>query len=146
MSRIPPLGFQGGLTTWGHPQAIPSAPRVPPVGRKSSIPGAARLGLTSIRDDHHYANLTDVAASVDVVSAKILDEPPGLRNFLMLRNTSATQTIYIGFGRDATSSSTLAIAAGQTVLFDVVVPQDDVFALSSAAGGSLSFAYSNIPE
>lgn len=99
-----------------------------------------------VRNDHSYANVIDISVGVGIVSLRVLDQPAGLRNLLMMRNASLTQTIFIGFAKEATAESTIAIAAGQTLLFDMVVPQDDIWALSSVAGGVLSIGYSTIPE
>jgi hypothetical protein len=53
--------------------------------------------------------------------------------------------LYIDFNSQATTGSWLAITAGQIILFDAVVPQDDLYVISSAAGGQLAYAYSTFP-
>lgn len=144
--RFPPVAYDNQRQPWGSPQFIPPHSASIPQGKgRSSAPGAG--GISEVRNDHHYANVIDISVTVnELVSPRVLDRPSGLRNLLMLRNASATQTIFIGFGKEAVSTSTLSINAGQIVLFDTVVPQDDIFALASAAGGVLCIAYSTIPE
>jgi hypothetical protein len=74
-----------------------------------------------------------------------LDQPIGKRNTLAFRNASVTQIIFIGFGGNATTSSWLRITPGMIVLFDTVVPQDDLYVISDAASGVLAYAYSTYP-
>jgi hypothetical protein len=143
--KRPPVEYANQQQPWGTPSWQPPFPQsLPRPKGRSSAPGAG--GISEVRNDHNYANVIDIAVPVGITSLRVLDQPTGLRNLLMFRNSSATQTIFIGFGKDATTESTLAILAGQTVLFDFVVPQEDIFALASAAGGTLSLAYSTIPE
>lgn len=143
--RFPVVDYDNRREAWGTPSWQPPIPMnlLRPRGR-SSAPGAG--GISETRNDHQYAMVIDVAVTVDIVSARVLDQPSGLRNLLMFRNASATQNIFIGFAKEATVQSTLLIVPGQSVLFDQVVPQDDIWALASAAGGLLSIAYSTIPE
>lgn len=146
MSKFPPVNYDNARVPFGSPQWMPPlAQNAPAQKGRSSAPGAG--GIAETRSDHAYARVIDFNSAVGVTSALVLAQPTGLRNLLALRNASSgTQIIYIGFGANASSNSTIAIAAGQIVLFDTVVPQDDIYAISSAAGGSLSIAYSVIPE
>jgi len=87
-----------------------------------------------------------VSLTVGATSIKFLDAPIGKRNFLGFRNASTGgQVIYIEFNAQATTGAWLAINAGTLVLFDTVVPQDDLYVISSAAGGVLAYAYSTFP-
>jgi hypothetical protein len=96
-------------------------------------------------ENHRYASIVDISTAVsNVTSAKIIDQPNGKRNFLMFRNASATANIYIGFGKEATTLSTLVLAAGGIAAFDTVVQQDDVYAIADAANAVLCYSYSNI--
>ena len=144
--RQPPVEWAGTREPFNAPQTIPPAPMtLPGVARKGRLSSPGAGAIVEVRTDHAYATVTDTAVAVTTASAKFLDSPTGLRNLLMLRNSSATATVFIGFGRDATTQSTLQIAAGQTVIFDTVVPQDDLYVIGDAAG-SISFAYSVIAE
>jgi hypothetical protein len=144
--RFPPVAFDEKRVPWGTPQFVPPFPANPPRPRgRSSRPGSG--GISEVRNDHQYAIITDLSIAIGTASIRVLEQPTGLRNLLMFRNSSpGSETMFIGFGRDATTFSTLAILAGQMVLFDFVVPQDEVFAICSAATGQLSVAYSTIPE
>lgn len=105
-----------------------------------------------IEDPHHYANVVGGFFNPGVVLAPntlvpFLLSPPGKRNMLTLRNANALggANIYIDFGKIANAFSPLFIVPGQTVLFDTVVPQNDLYAFSDAAGtAGLAFSYSNI--
>jgi hypothetical protein len=62
---------------------------------------------------------------------------------LGFRNASTgTQVLYIDFNAAASTGSWLALQPGTILLFDTVVPQDDLYVVSSAASGLLSYMYS----
>lgn len=146
MKAFPPIEWVGTREAFTPPQTVPPVPMtVPGVARKGRLSSPGAGAITEVRNDHAYATVLDASVAVTTASAKFLDSPTGLRNLLMIRNSSATANVFIGFGRDATTQSTLQIAAGQTVIFDTVVPQDDLYVIGDAAG-SLSFAYSVIAE
>ena len=97
-----------------------------------------------MRERHRYANVIELAFSVNAVSFQLLQEPSGLRNFLFFRNASTVAaTLFFGFGNQATQQSMLSIAQGQQVLFDTVVPQNEIFVTSDIAGGLVVVGYSN---
>lgn len=99
----------------------------------------------AIRDPHHYANIVTAIASVgNALSAKFLDMPTNKRNYLALRNNSTTANIYVEFDRDATTHSVIRLTPNTMILFDVVVPQNDIYALADAAGAELCYGYSTI--
>lgn len=132
-ATLPGLG--GALS----PGAIPGTPV--PGGVASSAVGGA---VTWVALAHQYAGLINIVAPVGLVSAKIIDQPPSYRNFLLLRNPDAAAKLYIQFGSDATTNSSLCLLPGVMVLFDMVVPQDDLYCLSDTAGKVLSLSYSTI--
>lgn len=137
------------LEPWDNPQYISGNPhnlpsRPDPAVAQSTAPGYP--DQVSVREAHRYSSLIDISVTVDTSSFKFLDAPIGKRNMLGLRNAStAAQVIYIGFNGPASSTSWLALTAGTIILFDAVVPQDDLYAVSSAAGGILSYVYSTFP-
>ncbi len=94
---------------------------------------------------HRYASgMVDVNLAIPSAnSIKIIDQPNGRRNYLALRNTSPLVNIYLGFGKEASTLSTIEIVPGQVYIFDTVVPQDDVYAIASGVNGSLSFQYTS---
>lgn len=103
--------------------------------------------VAPIFDPHHYARFNGEQLYTLTASSSLLILPRSstLRNMLMMRNTHATADIYVSFGTDASVNSVLLLAAGQTVLFDVVVIQDDVFAFSTTASATISIASSTTP-
>lgn len=117
-----------------RPEEIPRQPE--------SIPGG---GIQRVSNAQQFAYLISQVVSCDnSKSIKFLDQPSVARNMLAFRNLSATVGIYIDFGGDASPNSWLYLPPGQTVatLFDSVVPQDDLYCLATAAGGSFVVAYS----
>jgi calcineurin-like phosphoesterase len=116
------------------------------------VPGAGAnttqtLGgdAVNVREAYRFANVVSISATIGTTSIKFLDAPIGRRNFLGFRNASATQTLFIDFNADATTDSWLQLTAGTIILFDTVVPQDDLYCISSASGGTLAYAYSTYP-
>ena len=102
-------------------------------------------GSLNTRDENHYAFIVSLAATmVNIGSINFLTTPQGRRNFLAIRNTSATANIYLDFGKDATTNSVFKIAANGTLLFDAVVPQDDLYMIGDGINASFSYNYSNI--
>jgi hypothetical protein len=151
MSNFPPFQYLNQRDPWGVPQYIPPSPNNLPVRPE---PGAAPNTTQTIasgqtvdtRETYRYASVVTVSLNVDTTSIKFLDAPIGKRNFLGFRNASpGAQIIYIEFNAQATTGAWLAITAGTLVLFDTVVPQDDLYVISSAAGGILAYAYSTFP-
>lgn len=151
MRNLPPFEYLNQRMPWGVPQYIPPSPNNLPVRPE---PGAAPNTTQTIasgqtvdtREVYRYASVVTVSLNVDTTSIKFLDAPIGKRNFLGFRNASpGTQIIYIDFNAQATTGAWLALTAGTLVLFDTVVPQDDLYVVSSAAGGVLAYAYSTFP-
>lgn len=150
MRNLPPFEYLNQRMPWGVPQYVPPSPNNLPVRPE---PGAAPNTTQTIstgqtvdtREVYRYASVVTVSLNVSTTSIKFLDAPIGKRNFLGFRNASATQTLYIDFNATATTGAWLALTAGTLVLFDTVVPQDDLYVVSSAAGGVLAYAYSTFP-
>ncbi len=99
-----------------------------------------------VYDPHHYAEVQEGAVTLNTgASRQVILRPTNRRNYLTLRNASpGVETIGISFQGDASLASPLLLQPGQTILFDVVVPQGDVYAFGSALTAVLSFGYSNI--
>lgn len=152
-SRFPPVQWISPLEAFESPTALPVGPhnlprdllpRARTVGQPNTVQGFDPGATLNVREMHRYASLTDLSLVVGTTSVRFLDEPTGRRNMLGFRNAStAAQILYIGFNQDATSLSWMALTAGTIVLFDDVVPQDDLYVVSSAAGGILAYSYSN---
>lgn len=126
-------GF-GGINTM-LPGSVPSS-------------GALSQSAQSIRDSHHYANIIGGTVNcllAGVVVPTFLAAPITKRNLLSLRNSSpGAQNLFIDFARQASAQSWLVIPPGGLVIFDEVVPQDDLYVSCNVAGGVLAFGYSTI--
>lgn len=148
--QFPPVRYLFDRQPWGVPQFIPPSPHNLPVRPEPSAAPNTTQALASgntvdTREIYRYASIVTVSLTVGTTSIKFLDAPIGKRNFLGFRNASATQVIYIEFNAVATTSTWLAIQPGVLVLFDTVVPQDDLYVVADAAGGTLAYAYSTFP-
>lgn len=153
--RFPPVSLLAPRELVAEPQRLPGSPSaftaqavIRPSGFAAQAPSFSPTETSAPRvfDSHHYANVSDLFNAIpNGSSILILEAPSGLRNYLMLRNCSATANIYIGFGNDASPNSTLKLEAGQIALFDTVLPQNDLYAYGDAVSAFLAFSYSNIP-
>ena len=143
----PDVEYVNNREPWGVPQYIPPSPHNLPI-REVPQATTATVDFTgatiNTRTVYNYASLVSVTVSVGTASFKFLDAPIGKRNMLGFRNAGATN-LYIDFNANATSNSWLALASGVLLLFDSVVPQDDLYVISDAAGGVLAYAYSTFP-
>lgn len=147
---FPPARWLNDREPWQTPQYMPPYPHNLPakadaaVATTSNFPGYS--STVSITDPYRFANLVDLSITTTTVSVKFLDQPIGKRNTLGFRNASTGgQIIFIGFGGAATTSSFLTINPGVIVLFDTVVPQDDLYVISNVTGGTLAYVYSTYP-
>jgi hypothetical protein len=152
-SKFPPVGLISDLQPWESPQYIPGDPHNLPalLDRPSHFqftPSSSPLGPTGpatpigapapLFDAHHYADMGgEVVQAVNVASIIVMPQPSARRNILLIRN-SGTTNIFLSFGQDASANSVLKLASGQQVLFDEVVPQDDVYAFSDVAAGQVT--------
>ena len=144
------LNQPSDLLPWSSPTFIPGSPHNLP--KRTESTSSERSGIfvpgevANVRENYRYASLVTASLGVGTTSIKFVDQPIGKRNLLSFRNASTGgQVLYIDFNSQATTGSWLAITAGQIILFDAVVPQDDLYVISSAAGGQLAYAYSTFP-
>jgi hypothetical protein len=145
----PPVSFIESREAFDAPQRMPGGPsmRVPTVDLNGQpVQSAGGVDTTTpVGDNWHSANIISGQVAVgNLSSTKFLDMPVNRRNLLMLRNYSATANIYIEFNRDASDDSVIRLTPNTMMLFDSVVPQDDVYAYGDAANAILSYAYSNV--
>jgi len=148
--QFPPVRYLFDRQAWGQPQYLPPSVNNLPVRPEPTAPNTtqtlAQDGAVNIRENYRYASVVTVSLGVGTTSIKFLDAPIGKRNFLGFRNASSgTQTLYIEFNATATTGAWLALTAGTIVLFDTVVPQDDLYVVASAASATLAYAYSTFP-
>lgn len=139
-------GFAAGLLVpWEGPgSGVDEVPqrKPPPLNRFAGV------RPTLIFDRHHYAKFAGeqvVNVSENAPGSLVLASPDTRRNALMMRNVSTTVNLYIAFGSYALPTSIIYLEPRIMILFDNVVPQDDVFALADAAGGQIVIAQSVIP-
>jgi len=95
----------------------------------------------------HLANGSK-AFTVGTTSTPIIQRPPSWRNYLHLRNASAAGIdMYVDFGAAASIDGTgiggsgVKLLVDEQILWDASVPQDDVYAIASGAGGILIVTY-----
>ncbi len=93
---------------------------------------------------HRYAYCSNLTLPYALNSSAVLLAPVTYRNFLMLRNLSAAQTVAIQFGSDASANSALQLAPGAFILFDTVVPQDDMYVIGIVGTGNIACVVSTI--
>jgi len=153
---FPPVDWFNKRVPWTSPQFIPGYPHNLPAKADAGLPSGQGAPTTtqfpgysstvSITDPYRFSSLVDLSIITTTLSVKFLDQPIGKRNTLGFRNAStANQVIYIGFGGNATTNSWLQINPGSIVLFDSVVPQDDLYVISDVTGGVLAYVYSTYP-
>ena len=149
-NNFPPVGWLNKREPWSSPQYVPGYPHNLPakadaaLQTTSNFPGYSES--VAITDSYRFASFVDLSIITTTTSVKFLDQPIGKRNTLGFRNASTTnQVIYIGFGGNATTGSWLQINPGTIVLFDTVVPQDDLYVISDVTGGVLAYVYSTYP-
>jgi len=147
---FPPVGWLNKRVPWTNPQYVPGYPHNLPakadaaVQTTSNFPGY--VDSVSVTEPYRFASFVDLSIITSTTSVKFLDQPIGKRNTLGFRNAStANQVIYIGFGGNATTGSWLQINPGTIVLFDTVVPQDDLYVISDVTAGVLAYVYSTYP-
>jgi len=141
---FPPVRPLPILRPWSAPQTSD------PTAENRRLGVAAASGAliearqaTAIREAHRYATINgSTIYDITTDPRQVLAAPQNYRNFLAMRN-SGTANIFIEFGREASSNATVLLSPGQIILFDTVVPQDDVSAVGVAAS-KLSLSFSNV--
>lgn len=154
---LPPVRPLPTFDPWGQPQMLEQLPRDfvpatgPIVGRAPGaigalLPNQIADDVQTVRDPHRYARLSGSARlNVGIASGLILASPPTFRNFLVIRNNSAAANIYVDFGIAADINRTpIRLIPNAILIFDSVVPQDDVFAIADAGGGVVGVSFSNV--
>lgn len=163
---FPPVVPASDLVPWdGGPQRLTRAPGGPgtlraPMGPSPAgggfagamVPGPGGFnaqspsGLAPVwtAEAHRYARLTNALIGVDVASSLVLTQPDTYRNFLAFRNVNAAAILYISFGSAASLNSVFRLAPNIMLLFDSVVPQDDIYVISDTAASQIAITYSTV--
>lgn len=140
---------RGDWLPWSNPNFIPGAPHNLPSRPDAAVAASTSAGVPgdvfNVRENYRYASLITVSLTVGTTSIKFLDQPIGKRNFLGFRNASTTQILYVEFNGQATTGSWLQLQPGAIVVFDSVVPQDDLYVISDTAAATFAYAYSTFP-
>lgn len=140
--RVRPLGNR---TPWSAPQTIEAVPEVRTI-RPAIASGAIVQArpAAAVREAHRYAQINgSVVFNITTASQMILPAPQNFRNMLILRNV-AGNPINLDFGRDADANAPIQLVAGGILLFDTVVPQDDIYAVGIGGTATLSVGFSNL--
>lgn len=142
--NFPPVRPLPVLRPWSAPQSLDSTPenRLSGVAAASGALLEARRAVAT-REAHRYATVSgSLPFDVTTTPQTILAAPQNYRNFLGIRNVGAAN-IFVDFGRDASTDSTFLLVPNQIILFDTVVPQDDVSVLGAGAS-RVSISFSNV--
>ena len=140
--RVQPLPT---LTPWSAPQSIEAVPEVRTL-RPAIASGAVVQAspAASVKEAHRYAQINgSVVFGITTASQLVLAAPQNFRNMLIMRNV-AGNPINIDFGRDADANAPIQLVAGAMLVFDTVVPQDDIFAVGIGGAATLSIGFSNL--
>ena len=140
--RVRPLGAR---TPWSAPQTIEAVPEVRTI-RPAIASGAIVQArpAAAVREAHRYAQINgSVVFNITTASQLILPAPQNFRNMLILRNV-AGNPVNLDFGRDADANAPVQLVAGGILLFDTVVPQDDLYAIGIGGTATLSVGFSNL--
>ncbi|HJW55874.1 MAG TPA: hypothetical protein VJ577_11420 [Burkholderiaceae bacterium] len=105
----------------------------------------AREDLSYVADTMRYGDFSHIQINVGAngLSEPILTRPSTKRTFLMIQNTHAGNSLYIGFGSQPSATLGIAIAPGGSLLLDAVVAQNDVYVSGSGAGTTGLLTYCN---
>ncbi len=147
-SPFPPVTKIGARRAWSDPNRLydpgrgPGGTSAPPSGVPAPLANLPS-GATPVIDPYHFANIIDANLTVGTTSVQFLQANSSLRNFLMFRSPAANaNNLFIGFGKDASTLSTLSLVPGAIVVFDEVVSQQDLYVIADGAGVAFCFAYS----
>ena len=157
VSVIPRIGNEGN-PPWDDPSYIPSGPMRTTSRPATPLPGNVPSSSASqpidaptswVSDPWHQATVVSSINTPGVVATP--DQQPFLlapitqRNLLTVRNASVGgQNVFLEFGKPASTTTVIVLVPNQILLFDAVVPQDDLYAACDIAGGVLAFGYSTI--
>jgi len=142
---FPPVRPLPALTPWSAPQTIEAVPEIRTM-RPAIASGAVVQASDSapVREAHRYAQINgSVVYAITTQSQLVLPAPQNFRNMLILRNV-AGNPINLDFGRDADANAPIQLVAGGILVFDTVVPQDDIFAIGIGGTATLSMGFSNL--
>lgn len=156
--RGPPVLWPGMREPWRGPNFTPPLPGRPVnpnntnFDQSATQPPIPNDGVEAVREDFRFAHINNITLIAPFVtpapnqpgSILFLSQPNTKRNFLGLRNLMNAGILYIDFGQPASQNSLIAVQPGQLIIFDSVVPQDDLWAsFDQVGGGTFTYGYSN---
>jgi hypothetical protein len=125
----------------GDPPAVRGDKRV------LGFPQPGQGYVTKPARGHAYASLTEGVVLIGLTAVLVLAESAQRRNLLIIRNSSPlVENIFVAFNTPATQATPLRLLPNQIVLFDTVVPQDDMWVISDTISGRVSYSYSTEPH
>jgi hypothetical protein len=126
------------------PGQMISAPELAPIAQPESFENPAGF---PIREELKYCNFNNVPITgIGTASARILLAPRAntRRTYLFIVNSHAANSLFATFGQDSTTTIGIPIQPNfGFVEYNVVVPQDDIFLIGSAAGTTGVLVYAN---
>jgi hypothetical protein len=101
--------------------------------------------LNYTADTMKYGDYAHIGFSVGTTgnNTPILTRPSNKRIFLLIENTHATQSLFVGFGIVPGSTIGITIAPGGNLMLDNTLPQNDVYLAGSGAATTGKLTYSN---
>jgi hypothetical protein len=115
----------------------------------STLQTARDVPLSDVQftaDPMAFGDFAHINFSAGLVSTgvPILTRPDNKRVFLLIENTHATQSIFVGFGINNPGPTIgVTITAGGSFLLDTRVPQNDIYLAASGADTTGKLTYCN---
>lgn len=105
---------------------------------------AAVAGAAPVRNVSGYGDFAHLKGSAGTDPASpVLKRAATERVFLLIENTHAANDLYVAFGQQPSSEIGITIPAGEPLLLDVSVPQNDMYVLGSGAATTWKMTYCN---
>lgn len=117
-----------------------------PVVSASELPeeAAAVTGAAPVRNVSGYGDFAHTKGSAGTdPTAAVLRRPATERIFLLIENTHAANDLYVAFGQQPSADVGITIPAGEPLLLDVAVPQNDIYMVGSGAATTWKMTYCN---
>lgn len=101
--------------------------------------------LTFVADTMRYGDFSHVSINALAAGSQnpIITRAPNKRIYLMIQNIDLVNQLFIGFGVVPSSKIGITLNAGGSIIFDAVVPQDDIFVAASVDGTLGLLTYCN---
>lgn len=127
-------------------QGTPPGPQRLGGGQREVLAQQAVQAVQPVREVNRYPNLITIASSnIALGSTLAIPIPDGRRIWLSARNCSnSTGILFIGIGVAAAQlSAQFELNPGGMLLFDTVIPQQEIFVGASAVGVNIVLAFAD---